>query len=256
MKKSIFVASLLIAGVAIADSTDITCDNVLGVLPVNVPSNRLEVILSVPWVQPGGGDTIAVSNFVKTAGLDAGVDPATLSSTTLSWYSLDDGDFRSWYLNDEHEWRRTDSTETPDPTKACVKQGEAIILAFTNATTAASTIVYLVGQVGTNGTITTTIPGAQDSTPTYTLVAPPCGRTTAIDMNDLVFEAGFNTIDAGDEITTDIVNGLPARYVRKNNRWVFSYNNASSTMIPAGRGFWYKRCGATDLHIKWDAPSL
>lgn len=264
MKKSVFIAALLLAGGAFADSTEVTTDCVVGVLPVNVPADRLEIILSVPWVEPGGGDAIAVSNFVKTASLTPGI----AGTTTLALYDPDTSDFAGWNLVSNlvdgvyvNHWDEAGSYGSDEPV---AKQGDAIILGFTNATTKAST-VYLVGQVGTRGIITNTIAKASSETsPTFTLLAPPCGRTTPIDLNDVFASENIVegcSIDPKDEITVDIISGLPARYIRKEVdsawKWVFVYTgSAENAVIPAGRGFWYKRCGTTDLKIKWTAPSV
>lgn len=267
MKKSIFVASLLFAGFAIAGSTTVTNDFVLGVLPINIPSNRLEVILSVPWVAEGGRvDGIAVSNLVKTAGLKAG-DEANPKNTTLLWYDPVRKDFAAWNLvsNNVDEvcinyWEEASEVE---PDNAVVKQGDAVILSFTNVTTSAST-VYVVGQVGTKAMVTNTIAGAEnESSPTYILLAPPCGGTEPLDLNNLFDSSNIvsGAINDKDEITTDIISGLPARYVRKtiNNetKWVFVYTGSDqNAVVPAGRGFWYKRCGTEPLEIKWSAPHI
>lgn len=266
MKKSIFVASLLFAGFAIAGSTTVTNDCILGVLPINIPSNRLEVILSVPWVAEGGVDGIAVSNFVKTAGLKAG-DDTNPNNTKLLWYNPDSDGFSAWNLvsnNVDDVWiNYWQEASEVDPANAVVKQGDAVILSFTNVTTSAST-VYVVGQVGTKGMVTNTIAGAEsESSPTYTLLAPPCGYTEPLDLNILFADSNIveGQIDDKDEITTDIISGLPARYVRKTineeKKWVFVYTGSdSNAVVPAGRGFWYKRCRTSDLKIEWSAPHI
>ena len=70
MKKSIFAASLLIAGVAMADSTTVETSYVIGVFPLAISAG--ETTINVPWVESGTGEDVAASNLVKTAGLQLG----------------------------------------------------------------------------------------------------------------------------------------------------------------------------------------
>jgi hypothetical protein len=137
---------------------------------------------------------------------------------------------------------------------------------------------YIVGQVGTNATITTTITGATvtetvagiKTNATWTLLAPPNASTSAIPLNG---EGGIfaaenivsGAIDQKDEIVTDSYGVQVLRYVRTDDEDLYENNNERWTVesrinrnanVPAGRGFWYKRCAPTDLKIKWSPPRV
>ena len=277
MKKSILVASLLIAGVAIADSTEVTCDNVLGVLPVSVPSNKVEIILSVPWVEPGGNsNAVAVANLVKTAGLIAGEN-----GFKLEWYDIGNTNFNSFILGESSGTNYWDEASggSVGPEDCVISQGEALMLTIPTVENPPLTnTFYIVGQVGTNATVTTTIPGAtvtdggSKTNATWTLLAPPNASTSAIQLNgdDGIFAAKNveGAIDQKDEIVTDSYGVQVLRYVRTsdtisgglyqsgNTRWTVESKINGNANVPAGRGFWYKRCAPTDLKIKWSPPSV
>ena len=278
MKKSILVASLLVAGVAIADSTEITCDNVLGVLPVSVPSNKVEIILSVPWVEPGGNsDTVAVSNLVKTAGLRTGQN-----GFKLDWYDIGNTNFNSFVLGESNGTNYWDEASggPVKPEDCVIKQGEALMLTIPTVENPPLTnTFYIVGQVGTNATITTTITGATvtetdagiKTNATWTLLAPPNASTTAIPLNELFAAENIEgEINQKDEIVTDSYGVQVLRYVRTSNtfdaeigiyptgneRWTVEARINGNANVPAGRGFWYKRCAPTDLKIKWSPPRV
>ena len=278
MKKSILFASLVVAGVAIAAAPEITCDNVLGVLPVSVPSNKVEIILSVPWVEPGdNSDTVAVSNLVKTAGLSTGQD-----GFKLDWYDIANTNFNFFLLDRRagtNYWDEASKNNRINPDVCAIKQGEALMLTISTVEDPVLTnTFYIVGQVGTNATITTTITGATvtetvagiKTNATWTLLAPPNASTSAIPLNG---EGGIfaaenivsGAIDQKDEIVTDSYGVQVLRYVRTDDEDLYENNNERWTVesrinrnanVPAGRGFWYKRCAPTDLKIKWSPPRV
>lgn len=275
MKKSILVASLLVAGAAIADSTEITCDNVLGVLPVSVPSNKVEIILSVPWVEPGGNsDAVAVSNLVKTAGLSTGKD-----GFKLDWYDIGNTNFNFFVLderNGTNYWDEASGENRINPDECAIRQGEALMLTIPVIENPPLTnTFYIVGQVGTNVTVTTTIPGAtvtdggSKTNATWTLLAPPNASMSALPLNELFATENIEgVINQKDEIVTDSYGVQVLRYVRTsevvegglytsgNARWTVEARINGNANVPAGRGFWYKRCAPTDLKIKWSPPSV
>jgi hypothetical protein len=255
MKKSIFAASLFFAGIAIADSTEVTVDNVIGVMPVNVPAEKTDFILSVPWVAEGGTtNAVAVTNLVKTAGL-----PSGQGVTTLNLYNLKDTNFTIWNLEDVGGTKYWKDASGTNPDVPVVHQGDALILTITNGTAAATTF-YVVGQVGTNQYVQTTIIGAMDeSTPTYNMLAPPCATNLAVNVNEFFKDIIDGTIHTNDQIVVDTLGSMTLRFVREYNttnevwEWVNEYHTSTPT-VPAGRGFWYKRCDPNNLTIKWEAP--
>ena len=264
MKRSIVVVALLAAGFAVAGTTEFSTDSVIGVLPV-CASNKTEVILSVPWVQAGDGGDIAVSNLVKTTGLTYGENGATLS---LYDPDKDDGDGGYW------TWNLTSNTTDNvvywdeatglDPSARTIKRGMALFLTRKEADT--NNTIYIIGQVGSTASITNVIKGATnvggELVPSYTLIAPPCITANGyIGLNDPSVVTFIGDIDDGDEVTSDMIGQLPYRYVRnkvnEEKKWVFLYNKKSpKAKVNNGRGFWYKRCGTSNLKIVWNAPSV
>lgn len=251
--KTVFATSLLLTGAAFATATMVDSSYVLGVMPVNA-TGKNQVILSIPWVAEGGGTTIAVTNLVKTAGLAAG--------DTLTWYDTEAGKYNQWIATDGANnvlyWAPVTSVSDDSSThavpaeNAALSRGQAVVL--TRAST--SNPIYVIGQVGASGSVTTEIaPATSESAPKYTLIAPPVASGAGFDLNSATFTGD---IDAKDEITTDVVNGLSVKYVRNANNtgWRYVYEpDGKTATVPAGCGFWYKRCGAGLLSITWSAPS-
>lgn len=227
MQKSIFAASLLLAGVAFADTSVVETEYVLGVMPVNA-TGKTQVILSIPWVAEGGGDTIAVSNLVKTAGL-AAVHPG---DTILKWYN--GTGYESWTLKSNDGTNYWSEASMLDPAVKDLSRGQAVVLSTTNGT---FSTIYVVGQVGTNATVTTTI--AANSEGNWFLFAPPCASTSDIDLNEY---ATFPVDCEGDRITVDGVNYYTYMNLGTEYKWTRSkYAESHTATIPAGRGFWYQR---------------
>lgn len=251
MKKSFLVASLLIAGVVFADTTTVDTDYVLGVLPVST-TGRDQVILSIPWVAEGTGGNIAVSNLVKTAGLPTGT-----GVTKLTWYNTSAGKYETWSLEDG-QWKEASEV---DPATKVLPQGNAVVLSTTGDL---PDTVYVVGQVGTSGTPTTSI--AADSGDKWFLLAPPCASTIEVDFNTAASVGGDWSACVGDEIVVDAANGLLKTYkcvdrgesanTETYPRYVWTTSKYAAThtaMIPAGRGFWYHRSASNTgaVTITW-----
>lgn len=267
----IFAASLVVACAAFADSTTITTDSVIGVMPVK--TTKEQVILSIPWSESVDG--VAVTNLVKTAGLNY--------DATLTWYNTSDGGkYAHWHLSDADAdgvryWvPRTGATEeevfTVAADNAVIKRGDALVLTGTNSTS--TSIFYVVGPVGATSSITTAVERAtiqaEKVVPSYTLLAFPGATGEAVNANSLQFidpeDPEADPVDNRDRIIVDFVGSQPAEFVRRvveiskgtsARRWVSVYDqtNASSAMIPAGRGFWYKRYGTGKMSVVWSAPA-
>lgn len=266
----IFAASLVVACAAFADSTTITTDSVIGVMPVK--TTKEQVILSIPWSESVDG--VAVTNLVKTAGLNY--------DATLTWYNTSDGGkYAHWHLSaaDADGVRywvpRTGAMEegvyTVAADNAIIKRGDALVLTGTNSTS--TSIFYVVGPVGSTSSITTAVERAtivaEKVVPSYTLLAFPGATGAAVNANDLQFinpeDPETDPVNNSDRIIVDFVGSQPAEFVRRVvkidevsvRKWVSVYDqtNASSAMIPAGRGFWYKRYGTDKMSVIWSAPA-
>lgn len=258
--KTVFAASLLLTGAAFATATTVDSSYVLGVMPVTA-TGKNQVILSIPWVAEGGATTIAVTNLVKTAGLTAGTENDDLGDT-LTWYDTTEKKYQQWRVVSGGEgkpgyWKpvtEVSDTESKDTSAedAALSRGQAVVLTRSNT----ESPIYVIGQVGSAGSVETTIAAASGETPAYTLIAPPVASGAVFDLNTANLFTG--TIHENDEITTDVVNGLPVKFVRNkaNSAWRYVYDaNGTSAKVPAGRGFWYKRCGTDSLSITWTAPT-
>lgn len=251
MKKSAFCASLLVSGLAFASATEITDDYVVGVLPVT--TNKTSVILSVPWVEEGGGTAVAISNLVKTAGLGSG--------DSLIWYNTDAGKYQKWNLVERggvKYWSAVSdvdaggSYETP-PDNAQLRRGQAIVLKRANT----SNPIYIVGQVGTNATVSTTVAASE-----YTLLAPPVvsGVDGFVDFNTVASDGNNWASCGGDVITVAVGNGTSKTFTCSNvgtseapsYKWTKSaFGTDHRALIPVGQGVWYERNGNTSVTITW-----
>ena len=260
--KSILAVSLLAAGAACADTTEVDTDYVLGVMPVTA-NGKTQVILSVPWVAEGVGNatTIAVTNLVKTAGLAVG--------DQLTWYDTSKSQYKAWRVvagdGGVKYWVpttivvREEEFEAPAD-GASLKRGEAIVLTRTGT----SDTIYVVGQVGTSSTVSTEIPAGE----CWVILAPPRAAITDVDLNSCasVTEEGGWSNCVGDEIVVDAANGLLKTYKCVDRgesantttypRYVWTTSKYAAThtaMIPAGRGFWYHRSASNTgaVTITW-----
>lgn len=264
--KTVFAASLLLAGAAFADATTVDSSYVLGVMPVKA-DGKSQVILSIPWVAEGGTNTIAVTNLVKTAGLTAGTENEDDSGDKLTWYDTTEKKYQQWRVVSGGEdkpgyWTPvtvtddTDSYATPAENTALLR-GQAVVLTRTATGEDLNKPIYVIGQVGASGSVTNVIAAAEsESVPKYTLIAPPVASGAVFDLNTANLFTG--TIHKNDEITTDVVNGMPVKFVRNadNTGWRYVNDlNGTSAKVPAGRGFWYKRCDTDPLSITWAAPT-
>lgn len=262
--KSIFAVSLLVAGAAFADTTEVDTEYVLGVMPVNA-SGKKQVILSVPWVAEGSSanTAIAVTNLVKTSGLTAGTleDEA---GDTLTWYDTTAKKYKKWRAvsgdGGVAYWKPVSIADqsglyaAPAEAQALLR-GEAIVLTRSVATNP----IYVVGQVGSDASVNTVVAASS-----LTLVAPPTVSGTVIDFNDSDAvkwggDGDLGSVAVGDTIIADFVGGFTISYTNNvaTGKWIPTYPSESQdAVIKVGRGFWYKREVNAPLTIQWSAPSI
>lgn len=270
--KTVFAASLLLAGVAFADATTVDSSYVLGVMPVKA-DGKSQVILSIPWVAEGGTNTIAVTNLVKTAGLTAGTENDDKTGDTLTWYDTTEKKYQQWRVVSGGEdkpgyWtpvtvtEDTDSYATPAE-NATLLRGQAVVLTRKGTGDALSNPIYVIGQVGTNVTTSTTISGNS-----WHLLAPPAASTSEVDFNTVASVHGKSDWAdcVNDTIVVDAMNGLFLQYTcfdlgnDKSPRYVWAasrYARDKTAKIPAGRGFWYNRKNNDRVTLEWkNVPSV
>lgn len=262
---SVFSVALFVAGVAVAAPVNVTSPSCLAVMPV-VSSNS-EVVISIPWVECGASSTncISVTNFVLAANLTAGANLS--NSDTLRWYGDSSSPQGFWYLKNDTSpahWKPMTDSATLDEVSATLpvlRQGQALILTRkspTNELGVAKTF-YLAGQVGTNTTVRSTIPGKG-----YTLVAPPANIVLSpADLTNTTYVACVSGKYAhGDRIYIESNNGV-RRFFKYDGRDPSKYptggswGSSSNTLkIDIGRGFWYYRTSDDALTLEWKSATV
>jgi len=242
--KSILAVSLLAAGAAFADTTEVETSYVVGVLPVSISGK--EVILSIPWIESGTtADGVAVANLIKTAGLAV--------NDSLLWYDTANSRYEGWHIetvNGVNTWVPTTSVlpsaiGTVKAGETALKRGQAVLLSRASAE---STTIYIVGGEGSavNKSDLVIVAGG------YTLFAPP--SVSAVKINSLNWQNKGN-ISADDYML--LPNGHQVKYV--GGQWVeYWYTepwgrlaSESDPEIPVGMGVWYVSKGANAPSVKW-----
>lgn len=261
--KYIFAASLLAAGAAFADTTEVDTEYVIGVMPVSVGN---ETIIAIPWVESGGGsDGIAVTNLIKTSTLAVG--------DTLYWYDTNTGKYHSWRVasGSPNYWEsvqvvddgsRVGTDAVIAATQTVLNRGQALFLK--RATNSEATNVYVVGQY-TNAVANTRVTAIKarvsETVPSYTLLAPPYESTLGsyagyVDLNSASIDWG--NVNRGDVIIIGIKNGRQDVFVRGKINSVFYWGTYSGSeftaeaKVPVGTGFWYKSYRKEDGAVTWN----
>ena len=262
--KSIFAISLLAAGAAFADTTEVDTEYVLGVLPIAVTN---ETIVAIPWIEPGGASNgIAVTNLIKTATLVVG--------DTLYWYNPSDETYYTWCVAETggvKYWNNvqvaTDTlTVAAGAADASLMRGQAAFLKRVTAN-CATTNIYVVGQY-TNAvanTITTTIAAKKGTnSPSYTLLAPPYAEklgeeTGYIDLNNSAIDWGSPAKDDAIIVGIKYVEfgnkqiGVQDRYVWNSGWGKYSGTTFTrSAKVPVGKGLWYESYRANAGTVTWN----
>lgn len=267
--KSIFAVSLLAAGAAFADTTEVETSYVVGAFPLTLQAGVKETAIFVPWIESGGTDGVAVSNLVKTAGLAAGDE--------LLWYN--GSSFNAWQLQNAGGvlyWNAAANGGVASDSQS-INRGQSIILRR-NTGYDKGTTVYIVGQYTRDaatssiaaGSVVNNGAGWTTTTPTWSLIAPPNVGDTGVDLT-----TKFNS--TGNEGTLQPTEGDVIRFVNSegkvtNYTWgkitetsTFGWGKGSMSgstyvfvgaaegalTIRPGTGFWYKRVGVTGGSVTW-----
>lgn len=243
--KTVFAASLLLAGAAFAAATTVDSSYVLGVMPLQVSGK--EVIINIPWIESGKLDNaVAVSNLVKTAGLAVG--------DSLLWYDTSSRGYQGWHIESDNginRWVASTTVNMSGESKTVsagsveLRRGQALILSRSSND---PTTIYIIGQDGTGvETSTVTISAGTTSNPSYTLFAPP--SVSGQGVNDMTWNISDASSVANDYIL--LSDGSQLRWRKATSEsasysWIkYSYgeNGAltkdTSPSIPAGTGAWY-----------------
>lgn len=253
MKKSVFFASILVAGFAIAGSTEVVSESVVGVLPVALSADQTDIVLNIPWVESGstsGG--VAVQNLVKTANLDEG--------DILLWY--DGTAYQGWTTVEKNSvlcWEPTTIAKDTGvsaaiaATKTDLTRGEALVL---HRQDTGATKVYIVGQDAGSTSGTSEIAGGTPDAPVYSLIAPPAVADVNLKnyLGSTVVDGDSVTFVKGGAMHTYYYSGEHTAWgydtMGENNMPEFKAASDDQMTLPAGTGFYYKRVGLSDT-IDW-----
>ncbi len=258
MKKTALLTVSALLATAPVFASDVEGSNVFGLL--TVLSKATDTIVAVPWCECSTNDNqaIAISNIVKTANLTAGDKLAALSTNGvyLNTWTLKSGTGDVLYWDSDKtvvESGVTDTTIAADKTFAA--RGTAILLHRQNPTVDGDAKpFYLYGQVGTTLTVTSTIEntGASETTPVYTLIAPP--NTEPVNVLSALTGAV-----SGDSIVVRNLQGIARTYTYNGSAWKYratpvsaEESTASEITISAGTGAWYvSRNSSAKPTITW-----
>lgn len=251
MKKLIALTAILSMSVAFADDP---VDPVYGTYVLN--SSAPEVVLCVPWVNPGTGtDGIKVTDIIQTSTLE--------TDDQLYYYDLGDKKYVIWKFTKGTGWE-VDQDHSFTEDEPSLSRGNAIILKRVNMNTRGSKDIIINGQVGTNpadaitmarGGIEETKEGVKNLTPAYTLIAPASpdsgtpinsGTWTGVQPNDCIivnlkpyyYKEGTGWGTRG---KPSVVGGELTYEITKQN-----------VEIPAGCGAWFLANGAEGVITTWD----
>ena len=271
--KSIFAATLLVAGAAFADSTEVTTEYVLGVMPVSVTN---ETIIAIPWIEPGGASTgVAVTNLIKTATLEVGdllywYNPAANDNAGAyyAWEVVKPGDVKYWKAVTDVQKGSVTIQLSADV--SALERGQALFLKRAND--CVTTNAYVVGQYTNIVSTTTAIAARKDvGVPSYTLLAPPytdkLGSDTGyIDLNNSAIY--WDSPSVNDAIIVGIKQvtlgdtkvGVQDKYVwgsSDGENYVWGrYKGLTFTpgaKVPVGTGLWYVSYRTTAGTVIWGA---
>lgn len=246
--KYIFAVSLLAAGAAFADTTEVETSYVMGVFPLTVGK---QAIINIPWIEAGAdasdaSATIAVTNLIKTATLKAG--------DQLFYY--DGSGYKAWYVDGDGDavkvWKPyTDATVQTVSVGAMgdlkvLERGRALILnRAASYSDNSTTNVYIVGQYTSAAAPTISIGNG------YTLLAPP----VVTNVNLVAYN--WSGAHDGDQL----IVGVTDRYIRKNGAWgqrtynastyAWSFEEKETITLPAGTGLFYYNTGA-QFNFGWE----
>lgn len=263
--KSVFVASLLVSGIAFADTTTVDTTYVLGVLPLSLEENQTEVLIGIPWIEAGsttaGG--VAVTNLIKTAGLAV--------EDKLLWYN---NGYQAWVIACDDNpvtessvlyWKAANvtskmGTAITAATETVLQRGNAVLLQRSGT---ASTTIYVVGQYEASATTAMSLGKGTSAAPVRTLIAPP--RTAATDLNsatwtnvgekDVIYIRANNSglLKTFKYVKVDDDNWKWGYYSFTPSTWEETFNDEA--IVPVGEGAWYisQSDNESETTIAWPA---
>ena len=245
MKKLIALTALLSMSVAFADE-----DVVYGTFVLN--SSEPELILCVPWVNPGSTDgSIPVTDLIQTSTLEV--------DDQLFYYDKGDKVYKAWQVSASKAWEEATTVSglkvvSPTGTETLTR-GNAIILKRDMETNKnRSKDIIINGQVGGtfNGINLTRAEGM-----VYSLIAPPnpdgatllsAGTWTGLNNDDCVI-IGMKPYYYNGSVWGERKGALEKDSSGKIVRGWVEANPAPS--IPAGQGAWLVTQGG-DGNVKWN----
>lgn len=246
MKKLIALTALLSMSVAFAAD-----DVVYGTFVLN--SSESEIVLCVPWVNPGSDAAIPVKDLIQTSTLEVGDQLFYYDNGYKAW-QVQEVEGKKVWVGATNVVRKDGTTINGGSDTETLKRGNAVVLKRVKKDGRSNNIV-INGQFETNAADPMTM--ARGEGVVYSLIAPASpdkatklnsGTWTNVQDNDVV-----------------IVNMKP--YYCQNGKWgtrgkklVYDENagglvyewEESDVEIPAGQGAWFVAQGAADKETKWD----
>ncbi len=264
MKKTLFAASLLVAGIAFADSTTVETSYTLGVLPVAMAKDQADIILGIPWIEAGQSlaEGVAVTNLVKTANLNSG--------DMLYWYDTNSGDYKMWILRGTY-WESVqtnpsgeisgkdiegnDTTYSVKADETVLDRGEALVLKRNSNLDA--TTIYVIGQYKGGTTEEITIANSKK-----TLIASPLTSDTDLnaatwanvdDKDEIIVRAGDNGLLKHFYYCEDPSDSKKKWATLTYNPSTLAYGTNYTAVVSAGEGAWYnsKKTSGTETKVSW-----
>lgn len=238
---------LIALSLALSMSAAFAADDVVyGTFVLN--SSEPELILGVPWVNPGNAGAINVTDLIQTT---------TLEDDDQLFYYVG-GVYKAWEVTTTEDGKKvwTAATIVSDniikPTgDEALSRGNAIILKRVKKDDRSYNII-INGQFTSESAGAITMAKGTKDKPAYSLVAP--SSVTPKKLN----EGNWQNVGAGDMIVIGLPNGKMGFYYygtdtdtgkgcwgtrTLNSKWEYEFTNADAS-IPAGQGVWFVSDGS------------
>lgn len=249
MKKIIALSAILSLSAAFAEDVDV----VYGTFVLN--SSEPELILCVPWINPGSTDgSIPVKDLIQTSTLEV--------DDQLFYY---DNGYKAWQVKKvegKKVWEGVRVVKGEDGGKInanagdteTLVRGNAIILKRVNMATRENKNIIINGQVGTTPVGAITMASGTQSAPAYTLLAPYSTKET--DLNNGATWTGVTKNDCIilPNMTTLVYlkeNWGRQKKELKDGKPVIAFDT-DAAKIPAGQGAWFVSQSEGTQKVSWE----
>lgn len=245
------VSALAIAAASTALAVE--SSNTFGILLVD--SDKAQTIISIPWENAGGG-AIKVKDVVKTANLTPKSDDPAYIGDQLYYYN--GSSYKMWRLTSSGWEGATIVANGITPTAGSdtdeLARGGALILVRKNPTAGTPAVAnpfYLYGQYNSTQPLISVT--RNDSSVTYTLIAPPSANAVSLNAGT------WAGVTSGDQVI--LPNGQPLYWKDSTDKWCTLTTNLDTgdetytpytTPVPAGEGVWMRvQKGSGTVSVQW-----